>query len=83
LKNPLSALEIAQARVDRAAENRANMPQCAAAKDLFTALFGPAVKMTYAEENGRTIGRKDTQKWVRFGLTPRSDEKPNAYRERR
>lgn len=59
------------------------MPECAAAKDLFIALFGPSVRMTYAEENGRTVGRRDTQAWGPINLPPLKAKTKPAYRGRR
>lgn len=37
---------------------RAEFPESAAAADLFRELFGPGVRLVYAEENGKTISKK-------------------------
>jgi len=37
---------------------RAEFPESAAAADMFRELFGPGVRLVYAEENGKTVGRK-------------------------
>lgn len=40
------------------ASNRAEFPETSRIVDKFRAEFGPGVKLVYAEENGKTIGKK-------------------------
>lgn len=49
-----------------AADNRALFPATALIVDEFRAAFGDGVKLVYAEEGGRTIGRKpaEPKRWV-------------------
>lgn len=37
---------------------RAEFPLCAESADLFRDLFGDGVRLVYAEENGKAIGRQ-------------------------
>ena len=39
-------------------QNRADFPVAAAMIDQFREVFGPGVKLLWAEENGKSIGRK-------------------------
>lgn len=39
-------------------ENRRNFPFAAAALDEMREVFGTGVKLVYAEENGKTVGKK-------------------------
>lgn len=43
---------------DRKANNRAAFPFAAAIVDQLRAVFGPEVKVSYASENGREVGRR-------------------------
>lgn len=40
------------------AENRRNFPFAAAALDEMREVFGPDVRLIYASENGKTVGKK-------------------------
>lgn len=46
-----------RARAEQAARNREDFPVTTKTVDILRAKFGPGVKVIYAEENGRTIGR--------------------------
>jgi len=41
--------------------NRTAMPQVAQWVDDLRAAFGPGVRVTFAHENGRSVGQRDTQ----------------------
>lgn len=43
---------------DKKQKFREEFPLCAESADLFRQLFGPGVKLLYAEENGKHIGRQ-------------------------
>lgn len=49
-----------------AADNRSAFPATALIVDEFRAAFGDGVKLVYAEEGGKTIGRKpaEPKRWV-------------------
>jgi len=42
---------------DVKASNRAEFPETAKIVDRFRAVFGPGVRLIWAEENGKTIGK--------------------------
>lgn len=63
-----------QKKAAERADNRAQFPNAAAVVDMFRAVFGPGVKLLYAEEDGRTIGKKPpapvkfiwAEDWLKF-----------------
>lgn len=44
-------------------DNRKNFPKCTAVIDALRAEFGNGIKVTYVEENGKSIGKK--QYWIK------------------
>jgi hypothetical protein len=52
-----------------AAENRRNFPRCMVVAESFRAVFGDGVRMLYAEEDGKKIGKPaaDNGRWVTAG----------------
>lgn len=45
---------------DARSENRRNFPRAAEILDEFRLCFGEQVKITYAQEGGRSVGKKQT-----------------------